>query len=155
MWEVHENRFIPHFPCYIFIIIFCCSFTFHCRRSLLINIFNKMDSFLCAFGLLTFLYFLRLASVEPTHHIFFSMYQVVYTSTVWSVHSLPPLKQLPNKNRIFTGADIRNGKSSMLYDSNLWTSIAGKSKTRANYVLVSLWKNHFDCKWDIDLQIQN
>ena len=66
-----------------------------------------------------------------------------------------PQNKYPSKNRTFTGADIRNGKSSMLHESNLCTSAVGKYQSRANYELVSLWRNHFDDKWNTDLQIQN
>ena len=43
----------------------------------------------------------------------------------------------------------------MLYDSQLYTSVAGKSQACANYVLVSIRQHHFDGKWNTDLKIQN
>ena len=54
----------------------------------------------------------------------------------------------------FTGADIRNGKSSMLYGANLFTIVVGKNQARANYVLEVLRRHHFDGKRNTDLQIQ-
>ena len=38
----------------------------------------------------------------------------------------PPPKEYPLNNSIFTGAEIINGKYSMLYDSNLITRVSGK-----------------------------
>ena len=46
-------------------------------------------------------------------------------------------------------------KYSMLYDSNLCNSVAGKSQDCANSVIVSLRKHHFDGKQNTDLQIKN
>ena len=66
-----------------------------------------------------------------------------------------PQKKHPWKIRIFTGDDIINGKSSMLYHSNLCTRVAEKYQACANYVPVSLWRHYFDGKWNTDLQIQN
>ena len=55
---------------------------------------------------------------------------------------------------MFTGADIRISKSSILYNYNLCTSVAVKSQARANSMLVSLQQHHFVGKWNTDSQIK-
>ena len=55
---------------------------------------------------------------------------------------------------MFTGADIRISKSSILYNYNLCTSVAVKSQARANSMLVSLQQHHFVGKWNTDPQIK-
>ena len=51
-------------------------------------------------------------------------------------------KTITHKNRMFTGADTRNHKSSMLYDSNLRNIIAGKYQYCVNSMLVNLRRHH-------------
>ena len=56
---------------------------------------------------------------------------------------------------MFTGADIRNGKSSIMYESNLCTSAAGKFQACANSVIIIFPRHHFDGNYNTDLQIKN
>ena len=152
------KTFIPHLTRDIFIIISCCSFTINRRSDFLINYSIKLDYWAWIqheIDLLNRLCYIRLASLQLKTHFFFIICQVSYDTFVWSVCPLLPPKLLPTKNKMFTVSDLRNGKSSMLYVSNIWDIVTGKSQSCDNSVRVSLQREKIDGKWNKLWKIYN
>ena len=99
LWEFYVNPFIPHFTRYVCIIRLCGPCTFYWRRDILINSFRSLYFCLHVFGLLSFIYYLRIASVQPAHQLFFCMCQVAYNNLVWAFHPFLPAKLLSIKKQ--------------------------------------------------------
>ena len=87
IWEMHTIPLIQNFPRGICTIRSCGYLTFDCSRGILIKYLIKLAYFawfIHVFDLPTCLYYPILASIQPTHHLFFGICQVSYNSSVSS-----------------------------------------------------------------------